>query len=159
SMVMLYLSLPDEIDLGAAAEVCFKAGKNVCVPRVDWARGEMEPVEVPSFDDAFLAVDERGLRVPRDGVPVATEVVDLVVVPVLAFDPGGTRLGRGGGFYDRFLPRLRASATRVGIGFDFQVVNAVPVNERDLGMHIVVTDRRLSYAGCRRPGPARVAGP
>jgi 5-formyltetrahydrofolate cyclo-ligase len=158
SIVMLYMALPDEIDLAPAADACFRSGKSLCVPRVDWKHGDMDPVEVTSFDEQAMRFDERGLRVPREGAVIAPERVDLVAVPGLAFDPGGNRLGRGGGFYDRFLRRLRASATRVGIAFDGQVVDSVPVSERDLGVDIVVTDRRIAYAGCRRAGPSRLAG-
>jgi 5-formyltetrahydrofolate cyclo-ligase len=152
--VMLYMALPGEVDLGPAAAACFAAGKVVCVPRVDWARGSIDAVEVASLDDREMTRDERGLRVPRAGSSVAPELLDLVVVPGLAFDPAGRRLGRGAGFYDRFLGRLRLSAMRVGIAFDGQVIDTVPTGDRDLAVDIVVTDRRIAYSGCRRAGAA-----
>ncbi len=158
STVMLYMALTGEIDLGPAAAACFAAGKTVCVPRVDWAGGLIEPVEVPSLDEREMVRDDRGLRVPRAGEVVPPEFLDLVAVPGLAFDPGGRRLGRGAGYYDRFLGRVRLSATRVGIAFDAQVIDTVPADERDMPVDIVVTDRRISYAGYRQAGPAGVAG-
>ena len=58
-------------------------------------------------------------------VVLVPHLIDLVIVPGLAFDTTGNRLGRGGGFYDRFLRRLRRSATTVGLAFDAQVVDTV----------------------------------
>ena len=143
--VMLYMPLPDEIDLTSLALRAYQLGKTVCVPSVDWKREDMYPVEVTSFDDESMEVDERGLRRPRHGRPIPESVVDLVVVPGLAFDTNGHRLGRGGGFYDRFLCRLRRQTTLVGIAFDQQIIDEVPKHNHDVRMHFVVTDRRVAH--------------
>lgn len=150
SVVMLYMPLPSEVDLTPAALRCFREGKTVCVPRVHWKRRDMDPMEIRSFDDEEMDADEHGLRTPRAGTPLVPTLIDLVVVPGLAFDPGGHRLGRGGGFYDRFLRRLRRSATSVGLAFDAQVIDEVPADDRDFAVDVVVTDRRVTYAGGSR---------
>ncbi len=143
-VVMLYMPLPNEVDVTPAALRCFQTGKTVCVPRVEWKRRDMAAVEVTSFDDRTMEVDGHGLRSPREGAPVPPELIDLVVVPGLAFDPRGFRLGRGGGYYDRFLRRLRRSATAVGLAFDLQVIDAVPADDRDVAVDMIVTDRRVA---------------
>ena len=145
-VVMLYMPLADELDLTPIAISCFQAGKTVCVPRVDWKRRDMEPVEVTSFDDHVMDTDSHGLRTPRGGAPLPANLIDLVVVPGLAFDTHGFRLGRGGGYYDRFLARLRRSATSVGLVFDIQIIDSVPVDDRDVTVDIIVTDRRVTRA-------------
>jgi len=150
SVVMLYMPLPTELDLTAAAIRCYRQGKTVCVPRVDWSRRDMVPVEISSFDDEVMEIDDHGLRMPRGGTPLVPRLIDLVIVPGLAFDTAGNRLGRGGGFYDRFLRRLRRSATTVGLAFDAQIVDAVPADDRDFGMDIIVTDRRVCQTGGSR---------
>jgi 5-formyltetrahydrofolate cyclo-ligase len=66
--------------------------------------------------------------------------VDLVVTPGLAFDRRGYRVGYGGGFYDRYLARLRPNAARTAIGFSFQVVEEVPADPGDERVHLVVTE-------------------
>lgn len=153
SVVMLYMPLASEVDLTPVAIRCFQTGKTVCVPLVDWKRRDMEPVEVTSFDDHVMEVDEHGLRMPRGGAPIPPDLLDLVVVPGLAFDAHGHRLGRGGGFYDRFLGRLRRTAATVGLGFDVQITDEVPVNDGDVSVDIVVTDRRVTHArGSRTRG-------
>ena len=146
AVVMLYMPLADEVDLLPLALRCFQMGKTVCVPKVDWTRGEMEAVEVMSFDDHVMEVDEHGVRSPRDSRPVLVRTIDLVVVPGVAFDAQGNRLGRGGGFYDRFLKRLSPTATTVGLAFDQQIIDDVPVDDRDIRVDMVVTDRRLTVS-------------
>jgi 5-formyltetrahydrofolate cyclo-ligase len=150
SVVMLYMPLPTELDLTAAAIRCYRQGKTVCVPRVDWKGRDMVPVEISSFDDEVMEIDNHGLRTPREGRPLVPRLIDLVIVPGLAFDTAGNRLGRGGGFYDRFLRRLRRSATTVGFAFDAQIVDAVPADDSDFGMDTIVTDRRVCQTGGSR---------
>ncbi len=150
SMVMLYLPLAREVDLTPVAIRCFQTGKTVCVPRVDWEHKDMDAVGVTSFDDHVMEVDEHGLRTPRDGSPLVPTLIDLVVVPGLAFDTECRRLGRGGGFYDRFLGRLRPETITIGLAYDVQIVDAVPAGERDLSVDLVVTDRRVARAAGRR---------
>lgn len=146
SIVMLYMPMANEVDLTPIAIRCFQAGKTVCVPRVDWRRKDMNAVEVHSFDDHIMELDEHGLRTPRDGAPIPSNLIDLVVVPGLAFDAHGHRLGRGGGYYDRFLSKLRRSATSIGLAFEEQMIDQVPINDEDASVKIVVTDRRVTNA-------------
>ena len=149
AVIMLYMPLANEIDVTHAAMRCFRLGKTVCVPKVDWDRCEMHAVEITSLDDRVLDCDEHGLRSPRVCSPVVPSVIDVVVVPALAYDPRGNRLGRGGGYYDRFLSKVRANVTTVGLVFDQQIVDQVPVKPHDMAVDIVVTDRRVTCANAR----------
>ena len=146
AVVMMYMPLAGEVDLTPVAIRCFQSGRTVCVPKVDWKRREMSAVEVTAFDDHVMDTDEHGLRAPRDSRPILPSVIDLVVVPGLAFDTRGHRLGRGGGYYDRFLKRLRRAAAIVGLAFDQQIIDEVPADECDVSVGIVVTDRRVTHA-------------
>lgn len=146
AVVMLFMPLSDEVDLLPLALRCFQKSKTVCVPKVDWVRKDMVAVEVMSFDDHVMEVDEHGVRSPRDGRPVLVSTIDLVIVPGVAFDAQGNRLGRGGGFYDRFLKRLAPNTATIGLAFDQQIIDDVPVDERDIRVDMVVTDRRLTVS-------------
>ena len=146
AVVMLYMPLAREVDLTPLAIRCFQSGKTVCVPKVDWKRQDMAPVEVTSFDDHVMEIDDHGLRSPRESRPILPDLINLVVVPGLAFDVSGNRLGRGGGYYDRFLRRLRRSATRIGLAFDLQVIDQVPADDRDMSVDAVVTERRVIWS-------------
>ena len=83
---------------------------------------------------------ERGKRVvvPEDQPDPAA--VDVVIVPGVAFAPDGARLGQGGGWYDRFLASVRPDCTSIGVGFDPQVVDALPTEPHDIRLHGIVTE-------------------
>ena len=83
-------------------------------------------------------VDGDALRVePGDVDPV---VLDVVVVPGLAFTARGDRLGQGGGHFDRFLPRLRGDCLRIGVAFHEQLVDELPTDGHDIAVDVVITD-------------------
>jgi 5-formyltetrahydrofolate cyclo-ligase len=92
-------------------------------------------------DPATMRSAGRGFAEPPATCEVA-EVIDLIVVPGLAFDPTGYRVGYGAGLYDRTLPHYRSAKT-VGIAFDFQLVMELPRNEHDLPVQAIVTDQRV----------------
>lgn len=150
NVVMLYLPLENEVDVTPTAIFCFRQAKTVCVPKVDWDHGSMHPVEIDSFDDRVLDTDRHGVRVPKGSRLVLPDIIDVVVVPGLAFDSRGNRLGRGGGYYDRFLAELRPSVTRIGLAFDQQIVEPIPAGAHDMAVDILVTDRRVTHAKSAR---------
>jgi len=107
---------------------------------------------IPAFDEASgmyrmarLTTELRkgrfGILEPAVPVFATKDELDLIIVPGVAFDRAGGRVGRGGGFYDRLLPQY--SALRAGICFDFQYLEAVPAEEHDIRMDWVVTDTRI----------------
>ncbi len=85
--------------------------------------------------------------------PILVEDLDAVLVPGLAFDLNGRRLGRGGGHYDRFLVRLRPDCLRVGVCFEGQIVDTVPADPWDQPVDAVVTEAGVREGGAR--GAAR----
>ena len=155
--VMVYMPIPGEVDVCAIALRCFQLGKTVCVPRLDWKSKRMHAVEIQGFDDQFEQ-QRHGVREPVHGAPIPVAEIGLVVTPGLAFDPEGNRVGRGAGFYDRFLsePALRrpGRTTIVGVAFDLQVVDRVPTEAHDAKVEAVATDRRLICLTAPR-NPAR----
>ena len=80
---------------------------------------------------------------PAERIAVDPERIDAVITPGLAFDRSGARLGYGGGYYDRYLARLEAHAARIGIAFAEQVVDAVPDDELDQPVDLIVTDEEV----------------
>jgi len=141
SVVMVFLSMPDEIDTREAIVLAIQRGMTVVVPKVDWDQGSMTAVQIESPDPP-VAVSRGGLRNPAGGEPVDPGRIDLVVTPGLGFDQQGHRLGRGAGFYDRFFARGGLRATRCGFCFSEQVVESIPVTEADLPVDWLVTDQQ-----------------
>ena len=76
---------------------------------------------------------------------ISPEEIDLLFVPGIAFDLSGRRLGRGAGFYDRYLPQLRRDAFIVGIAYEEQLVDEAPVDAYDHPVHALVTPQRVLY--------------
>jgi 5-formyltetrahydrofolate cyclo-ligase len=138
--VMAYLALGDEVNLDDWIGWALDRGVRVCVPRVDWDAGSMEGVLLGSLED--LTVGRYRLREPvAEAAVVPIEDMGAVLVPGLGFDMRGGRLGRGGGFYDRFLTRLPEGAARIGIAWSGRVVDRVPVEAWDQMVDMLVTER------------------
>ncbi|NLH15298.1 MAG: 5-formyltetrahydrofolate cyclo-ligase [Phycisphaerae bacterium] len=140
STVMLFLSMPQEIDTTAVIESAWKAGKRVVVPRIDRKDRQMVAVEIHRLDhspDPAIS----GLRNPTEGIETPVDQIDLIVAPGLAFDRRGNRLGRGGGYFDRFLADPRRKAAVVGFGFAFQVEDEVPTDPHDRPVDAIVTEQ------------------
>lgn len=148
--VMAYASFRSEVDTGPLISWCREQGKRVALPKVTGA-GTMEvfPVGDPQVD---LEPGAWGILEPRSGLErLDPSEIDVVVVPGVAFDLRGGRLGYGGGFYDAYLPSVRADALLVGIAFREQVVECVPMGRHDLRMDVLVTEADLTpFVG---PGP------
>ncbi len=102
-VVMLYLSMPTEVDTANLALKAWKTGKTVVVPKVSWDQRRMLPVEITSLHTTMTTTGP-GVREPMSGNPIPTNLIDLVLVPGLGFTETGYRIGRGMGFYDP-LPR------------------------------------------------------
>jgi 5-formyltetrahydrofolate cyclo-ligase len=98
----------------------------------------------------FIAwCNARGKRVVVPEEQPDPTTVDVVVVPGVAFTPAGARLGQGGGWYDRFLAGVRADCTTIGVGFDPQVVDALPTEVHDISLDYIVTES--GAVGPQRP--------
>lgn len=138
--VMLFAPLADEPDVWPLVDEALRAGKAVALPRFAPDRLEYEAALVA---DATRDVQPGrfGIREPRPGCPLAPlEQLDLVLVPGVAFDPHGRRLGRGKGYYDRLLARVRG--VKCGVGFDLQVVAEVPAGAQDGTLDCLLTPTR-----------------
>lgn len=144
STVMMFLSLPHEVDTSEAILHAWQLGKAVAVPKVSWQQRHMIAVEINSLETGFSTASS-GLRSPVAGVPVPFEEIDLVVTPGLGFDKKGNRLGRGGSYYDRFFANEELKAARCGFGFAEQLIDLVPVTEHDEPVEILVTDEEIIY--------------
>jgi 5-formyltetrahydrofolate cyclo-ligase len=104
-----------------------------------------EPATAPLIE--WLQAHGKTVVLPEDDPPPDPKAVDVVIVPGTAFTAAGERLGQGGGWYDRFLPQLRAGATTIGVGFAPQLVAELPVEAHDVRLDLVITDAGVAGAG------------
>jgi 5-formyltetrahydrofolate cyclo-ligase len=130
-----------EVDLRAFDGRMRERGTRVAYPAVDPETREMT-FRFVSHPDAMVE-HGFGFREPAQGEPDALpESLDVVVVPALAVDPRGHRVGYGAGFYDRTLPRFVPPAVSIAVAFDFQLAVEVPTTEGDVAVGWIVTDAR-----------------
>jgi len=134
--VFVYISVNDEVDTMRFIYHMLKNGVRVCVPKIV-GDGKMVAVEITNPHD--LVLDKFGIPTARDGTGlVMPSVIDVAVVPGIAFTKDGKRLGRGGGYYDRYLPKVRYS---IGICRGIQLMKDLPMEEFDVKVDKVITDR------------------
>jgi 5-formyltetrahydrofolate cyclo-ligase len=139
-VVMFYVPLPEEVDTREAIKWALEQGKKVAVPYITSKEGVMIPSEIFSLED--LESGPFGIYQPKTTMisKVPLEEIDLVVVPAIAFDRQNRRLGRGKGYYDRFLSDKACSgAVTVGLAFDLQVLQNLPSDEHDIPVSSVIT--------------------
>jgi len=153
--VLLFSSFGSEISTAPLAAGLADLGKRLLLPFLDGAS-----IGAAEFDPGFeggLVDSTYGPREPASRTPVDPLDIDAAIVPGLAFDRQGYRLGYGGGYYDRYLRGLRAEALRIGVGFSVQVVDAVPHGPGDERVDVVVTDQETIPCSPRGAGsdPAR----
>lgn len=155
--VGVYMPLPDEVDIsslfsfGSLGELALPAQVN----SPDGANSPSEPPKqfyIPAFDETTggyrmakytpaLKQGKFGISEPEHPDWAGPEDLDLILVPGVAFDTSGNRIGRGGGFYDRLLPQYQA--VRVGICFDFQCLEKIPSKSHDCTMDWLITESKF----------------
>lgn len=143
--ILIYMHYLSEVRTDGIIAYAFMLGKRVFIPKV--IEKTMEFREIHALDGCVSGY--KGIYEPPSGTEVFLTGKErkkedtLVIIPGLAFGPGGERLGYGGGFYDRFLKEC-PSCMKMGIGFDFQCIEEVPVNENDVFMDLLITDKRTT---------------
>jgi 5-formyltetrahydrofolate cyclo-ligase len=140
--VLLTLPFRSEWDTRSLVSAALAAGKTVAMPRVD-APSRMLELHAIADPDRDIVGGFQGIPEPRTDRPrVPREAIDFVLVPGVAFDLAGGRLGYGGGYYDRLLPLLSPRAARVVGAFELQLVDHVPAAPHDVAVDAIVTESR-----------------
>lgn len=135
----LYNPINNEVQTDRLLAVAREFGKRICFPRVCNSRMQF----VASQSEADFVVGKFGIAEPETGEVVPVDEIDLVVVPGVAFDCQGFRLGYGKGFYDRELSRPRAATLTVGLCYDFQLCKSLPVEAHDQQLDYIATQTQL----------------
>ena len=136
--IFIYHSLSDEVSTGRFIDK-WKSSKNFYVPVVT---GD-ELVFRPCAPDEDCNISSMGIKEPRGADFTGLSLIDMIIVPGVAFDRKMNRMGRGKGYYDRFLPKLKA--IKVGVCFDFQLLDSLPYNDHDVKMDMIVSENDLIW--------------
>ena len=140
-VIMVYVSMTEEVDTFDLINKAFDTGKRVIVPYSLKDKNEIIPSEMKDLKED-LERGAYGILEPKIDkirkVPISD--IDLVIVPGVAFDEKNNRLGRGKGYYDKFIKELSAQTTTIGLCFDFQIVKDIPKDLHDLPVDKIITN-------------------
>ena len=138
--ILFFAPLPGEVDLWPLLEETLTARRTVALPRFDPAEQSYVACRVQNLRTEIVA-GQFGIREPDTGcIEIPFGRLDLILVPGIAFDLHGNRLGRGKGFYDRILTEVRG--VKCGVAFDEQIADEIPAGKLDLPMDFILTPTR-----------------
>lgn len=129
--ILMYHSLPDELSTKSFLRK-WGGKKRFYLPRVNGVNLEILP-----YDESRLELGAFHIEEPTGDDVVSADTLELIVVPAVAYDRKGNRLGRGKGFYDRLLSTVKA--TKIGVGYEFQLYDDLPTEAHDVPMDIIIT--------------------
>lgn len=147
-VIMCYLSFGNEVNTRPIINECLRQGKQILVPLIIKNTDGTTHMEASELIDPDKDLEPRtlGILEPKESTIRIMEpkIIDLVVIPGLAFDRQGNRLGYGAGYYDYFLKRLRPDCHKIAITFSIQIVEQIPTEEHDLPITNILTEKGLN---------------
>ena len=141
-VVMAFAPLSDEADIFPLLEDLMAMGKTIVFPVLVGQEGRMDAHRVEDLEKD-LKRGKFGIFQPANGVPIDPREIDFMLVPAVAFDDKGHRLGRGGGYYDRFLSARAVNAFTCGVAYECQVHESIPLKEHDCAVEALATEKRI----------------
>jgi 5-formyltetrahydrofolate cyclo-ligase len=138
--VLFYASFRSEVDTSGLIEEAISIGKRVILPKVTGDGNSLTKHSINGMHETSSGY--MGIPEPVTDSCCNVEVIDFIIVPGVAFDERGGRIGYGGGYYDRLLPRVKGLRTIAALAFEEQIFDDIPRAEHDVDMDIILTDRR-----------------
>jgi len=138
-LILSYMPYGNEVNVLPLNKFILEQGKELCIPRVI-SKTHMDAVKIKNMEEN-LVEGHFGILEPASSLnPVNAEEIDLVLVPGLAFDLQGNRLGHGKGYYDRFLANCSEKTFTIGVAYDLQVFDNIPHSPHDVKLKALVTE-------------------
>ncbi len=136
-VIMSYVSIKNEVDTGYINGKILIDGKKLILPKTDMETNNIIPLEIKNINE--LIEGRYGILEPEDNEKniIDLENIDIVIVPAVAFDKEGYRIGFGKGYYDRFLKEYEG--IKIGIAYDFQIIDRVPIESHDMKVDFIIT--------------------
>ncbi len=142
--IMFYVATRSEAQTEEMIKMSIKMGKNVFVPIILPECLNLAPSKIFDFD-IELEKGKKGILEPKKEYYrlFPPENIDLIIIPGVAFDLNGNRIGRGFGYYDNFLKKVCSSAKIVALAFEMQIVKEIPNDKNDIPVHGIITEKRI----------------
>ncbi len=143
---LLYMDLGYEVKTHEIIKKCFSYNKVVVLPAFSEDSYRMKLMKIDNFDSS-LRPGPRGVLepIPARCKLVPIEHIDIAIIPGIAFDEKGGRIGSGKGYYDRLIPDLAITTRKVALAFEEQLIQQVPMESHDKHVDIIITDERIIY--------------
>ena len=145
-IVLFYMSYGSEVDTEPMIRKALELEKTVALPLVDTRKKQILPFRIENLD-RDIRPGYRGIRepIPQRCKQVPVEYINLAIIPGVAFDERGGRIGHGVGVYDRFIPKLDITTRKVALAFECQIVPQIPMEPHDRYTDIIITEKRIIY--------------
>lgn len=143
---LLYINCSTEVISQEILKRCFAYNKIVVLPAFDVEKFEMKLMKVDDLE-TDLKIGPRGILEPDPDrcktVPI--DSIDIAIIPGVAFDEKGGRIGSGEGYYDRLIPKLPITTRKVALALESQIIQQVPMESHDKHVDIIITEERVIY--------------
>ncbi len=146
NITMLYVSCPGEVSSRNIIKYCLDYKKIIVLPAFDSQKFRIRLFKIDNIEKD-LKPGIRGMLEPDTArcKPVPVECLDIAIIPGIAFDEKGGRIGSGEGYYDRFIPKLPITTRKVSIAFEDQIIAQAPMESHDKHVDIIITNERTIY--------------
>jgi 5-formyltetrahydrofolate cyclo-ligase len=145
-IALLYIENPNEVKSAEIIRRAFDQNKIVVLPLVKTDTKKFKLFKIDDFAKD-LKPGQNGILQPDPGscrtVPI--DCIDIAIIPGVAFDEKGGRIGSGDGYYDRLIPHLPVTTRKVALALDYQIIPQVPIDSHDKHVDIIITDKRIIY--------------
>jgi 5-formyltetrahydrofolate cyclo-ligase len=145
-IVLFYMSYNNEVDTEPMIRKTLEAEKVVALPLVNTEKKKIVPFKIDNLD-RDIRPGYRGIRepIPERCKQIPAQYINLAIIPGVAFDERGGRIGHGMGVYDRFIPQLDITTRKVALAFECQIVPQIPMEPHDRYTDIIITEKRIIY--------------
>jgi 5-formyltetrahydrofolate cyclo-ligase len=141
STILIFMDFRNEVQTRPIIEFLISKKKKILLPKIDNPSHTMTLHALSNLKD--LKRSSFGILEPTSLVKISEEAIDLIFAPGLAFDLKGMRLGYGGGFYDQLLLKIKPSTPVIALAFDFQIVDQVPHDHKDIPINGIITEKKF----------------
>ena len=145
-IALLYINNANEVDTHSILRRCFDYNKILVLPLINSSSQEFQLLKIDNLD-FDLKPGPSGILEPDvercKTVPI--ECIDIAIIPGIAFDEKGGRIGSCGGYYNRLIPKLPITTRKVSLAFDSQILSQVPTESHDKSVDIIITEKRIIY--------------
>jgi len=143
-VVLFYLALKDEVQTREMIKKSLREEKTVLIPFANFKEREILPSELKDYDKELIRGKWNILKPAKDFYrPFSLNLINLIIVPGIAFDRKGNRIGFGKGFYDRFLRKISPEVNLISLAFELQLVEDIPAQSYDIPMDYIITEKGI----------------